>query len=133
MTSPRVVIDTSVWVEYLRGKDQALVESVRDLIRAQRAVACGIVLAELLAGVKARKDRNTLKQTMDALDYAEVSRATWILAGEMLSTLMRKGTRVPLTDLVVAAVTLENKCELFTLDSHFDRIPEIKRFHPESG
>jgi len=126
--NPQVLIDTSIWVEYFRGKDQELVESVKHLIRTRRATLCGIVLSEILAGVKAKKSRDTLKQTLDALEYAEVSRDTWILAGELSSNLKHQGLSVPLTDLILAALALENGSELFTMDSHFERIPEIKRF-----
>jgi len=126
--NPRVLIDTSIWVEFLRGRDREMVESVGDLIRTQRAVLCGIVLSELLAGVKGKKERDLLKQTLDALEYAEASRATWTSVGEMSSSLRHKGIGVPLTDLIVAAMALENHYEILTLDSHFDRIPGLKRF-----
>ncbi len=130
MEKPGVLIDTSIWVEYFRGKSHELVESVKDLIKSQRAVLCGIALSELLAGVRAKKDRDTLRQTLEALEYKEVSRATWISAGEMSRNLRKQGIAVPLTDLILAALALENKCELFTFDSHFDQIAEIKRFNP---
>ena len=126
----QVLIDTSIWIEYFRGKDQKLVESVRNLIRTRRATLCGVVLSELLAGVRTKKNRDTLKQTLDALEYAEVSRNTWILAGELSGNLNHQGISIPLTDLILAALALENDLELFTLDSHFERIPEIKRFNP---
>ncbi len=126
--NPQVLIDTSIWVEYFRDKNQELVESVKNLIRTRRATLCGIVLSELLAGVRAKRSRDTLKQTLDALEYVEVSRDTWILAGELSGNLKHQGTSVPLTDLILAALSLENDAELFTLDSHFDRIPEVKQF-----
>ncbi len=126
--NPTVLIDTSIWVEYLRGKNQDLVESVKSLLRTRRATLCGIVLSELLAGVRTRKSRDTLKQTLDALEYSEVSRDTWILAGELSGNLKQQGISVPLTDLILAALALENDSELYTLDSHFNRIPELKRF-----
>lgn len=126
--NPTVLIDTSVWVEYFRGKDHELVESVKDLIRTQRAVMCGVVLSELLAGVRAKKSQDTLSQTLDALEYAEVSRSNWILAGEMSSRLKQQGIGIPLTDLILASLAIECDSELLTLDSHFDQIPEVKRF-----
>lgn len=126
--NPQVLIDTSIWVEYFRDKNQELVESVKNLIRTRRATLCGIVLSELLAGVKAKKSRDILKQTLDALEYVEVSRDTWILARELSGNLKHQGVGIPLTDLILAALSLENNAELFTLDSHFDRITEIKHF-----
>ncbi len=123
-----VLIDTSVWVEYLRGNNKEIVESVKGLIRTRRALLCGIVLSELLAGVRTKKSRDTLKETLDALDYAEVSKDTWILAGELSNGLKRRGISVPLSDLILAALSIENDSALYTLDSHFDRIPDLKQF-----
>ena len=126
---PQVLIDTSIWVDYFRGKNQDLVESVKNLIRTRRATLCGIVLSELLAGVRAKKSRDTLKQTLDALEYVEVSRDTWILAGELSGNLRHQGISIPLTDLILAALALENNSVLFTSDSHFERITELKQFN----
>lgn len=125
-----VLIDTSIWVEYLRGNNKEILESVKGLIRARNALLCGIVLSELLAGVRTRKSRDTLKETLDALDYAEVSKKTWILAGELSNALKRQGISVPLSDLILAALSIENDSELYTLDSHFERIPGLVRFEP---
>ena len=129
-----VLIDTSIWVEYLRGNKKEIVESVTGLIRTRRAVLCGIVLSELLAGVSTKKSRDTLKETLDALDYTEVSKDTWILASAMSNDLKHRGISIPLSDLILAALSVENKSEIFTLDSHFARIPDIKRFkaNPET-
>jgi predicted nucleic acid-binding protein len=64
--SLKVLIDTSIWADYFGGKGQELVESLKNLIRTRRATLCGIVLSELLARVRAKKCRHTLKQTLDA-------------------------------------------------------------------
>ena len=130
MPNQRVLIDTSIWVEYFRDRNHKLVAAVKDLIMNQHALLCGVVLSELLAGVKVKKDREALKQTLDALEYTEASRSTWISAGEMSSRLRRQGIGVPLTDLLLAALALENGSDIFTLGNHFDRIPEVKRFYP---
>ncbi len=127
---PQVLVDTSIWVEYFLGKDHEVVEVVKELIRTGRATLCGIVLSELLAGVRTKRSQDALKESLDALDYAEVSRGTWILAGEMSSRLRRQGVSIPLTDIVVAALAVGNGSELLTRDAHFDRIPELRRFEP---
>ncbi len=125
----KVLVDTSVWVEYLRGRNRELIDQMGKLIQTQSVAICGIVIAELLAGVKVKKDREILKQTLDALEYMEASQSTWILAGEISCELMSKGTGIPLTDVVLAAVALENDVAVFTYDKHFDRIPKLRRFN----
>lgn len=126
--NPQVLIDTSIWVEYFRGKDHELVSAVKDLIGTGRATLCGIVIAELLAGVRSKKSQDMLKETLDALDYAEISRGTWIRVAEMTSSLRRQGLSIPLTDVVVAVLAVEHGSQLFTRDSHFERVPGLRRF-----
>jgi len=130
VTSTQVLIDTSVWVEYFRGKNAEVTQQVGNLIRDGRALLCGLVLSELMAGVKTQRDRDALRHALDALDYIEASRATWILVGETVTSLRIQGLGIALTDLVVAALAIQHDCEVFTLDSHFDRIAEVKRFKP---
>ncbi len=124
----KVLVDTSVWVHYLRGKNPELLTLMRRLIDTQRVVLCGAVLSELLAGIRAEKDRNILNQTLDALEYIEVTRETWMLAGQIASSLRNRGTVIPLTDLIFAALALENDIEVLTTDAHFKYIPRLKHF-----
>ena len=123
-----VLIDTSVWIEFLRGQNQGLIGRIRELILAREARLCGVVLAELFSGVKSRSGRDALREALEAVEYLEVSKDTWALAGEISSELRGQGIKVPLTDLVVAALAIKNDCELFSFDSQFDHIPNLKRF-----
>lgn len=127
MMKTKVLVDTSILVEYFRGKNLEIIDLVKELIINHRIVLCGIVFSELLAGVRTRNDQELIEQAIDALDYAEVSRSSWIMAGEMASKLRQHGIKVPMTDLILAAIALENSYELLTKDSHFDKIPELKR------
>ena len=127
MMKTKVLVDTSILVEYFRGKNVEIIDLVKELIINHRIVLCGIVFSELLAGVRTRNDQELIEQAIDALDYAEVSRSSWIMAGEMASKLRQHGIKVPMTDLILAAIAIENSYELLTKDSHFDKIPELKR------
>jgi len=42
-----------------------------------------------------------------------------------------KRNKLPLTDLVVAAVAQRCQAWVYSTDPHFDVIPELKRFRPE--
>jgi predicted nucleic acid-binding protein len=79
---------------------------VKGLIITQRARLCGLVLAEFLSGVKAKEDREALERTLEALAYLEVSKLTWTLTSEMSAELKVQEIRIPLTDLVVAALAI---------------------------
>jgi len=50
----------------------------------------------------------------------------WQQAGEISASLTKKGTPIPLSDLVIAACALAEGHEVYTLDPHFKRIPGVK-------
>jgi tRNA(fMet)-specific endonuclease VapC len=125
---PGVIVDTSVWVEFLRsgrGKASAVVE---DLVRSSRAVTCGMVLAELLAGVRNRKDRTQLQDALAGLDYVEMREQTWHRAGEIAAELRSKGRTLPMSDLLVAALSIEHGFPVLTVDNHFRHIPGVRLY-----
>jgi len=123
----RVLVDTSVWVDFLRGGRGAA--AVEELIRSGRAVACGIVLAELLAGVRRAGQRDQLADALQGLDYIEVREQTWRRTGELAAELRSKGHTLPMSDLVVAALALEHDLAVLTADNHFRHIPGLL-LHP---
>ena len=122
----RVLVDTSVWVEFLRGGRGRDAAAVEEMVRSGRAVACGIVLAELLAGVKRAGQRDQLSDALAGLDYVEMREQTWRRTGELAAELRGRGQTLPMSDLIVAALALEHDLAVFTADSHFRHIPGLR-------
>jgi len=44
--------------------------------------------------------------------------------------LRKKGIVIPLSDILIAAISLEYDLSIFTLDKHFDDIPGITIYKP---
>jgi len=128
LKTPGVVVDTSVWVEFLRGGKSRNPGIVEDLVRSSQAVTCGIVLAELLAGVRNVDERNQLREALAGLDYVETREQTWRRAGELAAELRSKGRTLPMSDLIVAALAIEHGLSVFTVDSHFRHIPGVRLY-----
>jgi predicted nucleic acid-binding protein len=125
-----VIVDTSVWVEFLRsgrGKNSAI---VKYLIGTAQAMTCGMVLAELLAGVRSIEDRRQLREALTGLDYLEMREQTWRLAGELAADLRAKGRTVPMSDLTIAALAIEHGLSILTADSHFLNVPGVQMYTP---
>lgn len=129
--SHKVLIDTSIWVEFFRGKDEKIVRLVSDLIRAERAALAGVVLAELIQGVKKESDNKIIEETMTALSYFEVSRQTWKKTGDTLKKLRSKGMTLPLSDVLLATIARENDCEILTSDLHFNQMEDASLYQKQ--
>lgn len=123
-----VLVDTSVWIQYFNKLDSKPGKSVEGLLREGRVVGTGIVLTELLQGAKIEKEFNAILESMAGLPFLETTQNTWIKAGRISYTLRRKGITIPTTDLIITSLALEYDCLIFTLDPHFEKIPDIELY-----
>lgn len=125
-----VIADTSVWIPFFNQSDSAEKRALDALIDADDVAIVGVVLAELLQGCRTQRDRDEVADALFALPYLEMTRETWVLAGETSSFLLRRGVTLPMSDLMVAALSLERQCPLYSLDAHFKKIPGLARYSP---
>ncbi|HDZ23837.1 MAG TPA: PIN domain nuclease [Desulfobacteraceae bacterium] len=125
-----VLVDTSIWIEYFNHRQSENGETVEDLLRKGRVVLTGIVVTELLQGAKLKNEFDAILNSILALPFLDATLNTWIEAGRIFYSLRKKGVTIPTTDVVLASLAKENQCLLFSLDSHFERIPGLK-LYPE--
>ena len=131
MKPDAVVVDTSLWAEFFRGSTP-LSSAVERLILEEQAVTTGLILAELLQGVKKESEAQKIIEVFDGLPTAEITTPIWRSAGRTGAALRRKGVTLPLSDLAIAALAVEHGLLVFTLDKHFDQIPDIRFYRPET-
>ncbi|MBW1784190.1 MAG: PIN domain-containing protein [Deltaproteobacteria bacterium] len=127
-----VLVDTSIWIEYFNHRDSENGEALEGLLREGRVVITGIVVTELLQGARLKREFDAILDSIVALPFFDATLNTWIEAGRISYSLRKRGVTVPTTDVIIASLAIERHCLLFSLDSHFDRIPGIKRY-PEHG
>jgi predicted nucleic acid-binding protein len=125
----RILVDTSVWVDALRGRDATTVAAVRELLLEDRVVTCDVVVAELRAGLR-RSERVRVLGLFGGLPRLAVDSRDWLEAGDLGAQLRAGGVTLPLTDLLIARVCLRHGHALFTSDEHFKRIPGLAFFAP---
>ena len=123
-----IVADTSVWIPFLKDPESAEKRAIDALIDQRRIALVGVVLAELLQGCRSPKEADALLSNLAGLRFLADSFTTWKRAGELAASLRRKGTTLPLSDLVIAALALEHGCHVYTLDPHFQRIPGLSPY-----
>jgi tRNA(fMet)-specific endonuclease VapC len=121
----KIIVDTSVWIEYLKNKP-TLAEKLDRQLLAGDIFTVGPVIAELLQGAKTEKDYRMLKNSIDGLPFIETSFENWALAGDISYKLRRKGITIPITDCIIAAVAIHNNASVMTYDQHFTNIPNLK-------
>ena len=88
---------------------------------------CGVVLFELVQGVRTEDEKTKVLDALSNLSYVEMTKDLWQKAGELsASVVKKKGLNLPLSDIFIAALAIEHNLQIFTLDKHFEQIPTVK-------
>lgn len=127
-----VIADTSVWIPFFNRPDSPEKTTLDLLIDADEVALVGVVLAELLQGCRTQSERDSLSDALLALPYYEVTQSTWLQTGDLSANLLRKGLTVPLSDLIIATLAIERNCRIYSLDTHFKKIPGLPLYSPTS-
>ena len=120
-----VLIDTSVWVPFLRRSPPRALKSEVDLLLAEDRVAIfPMIRLELLGGTKSTKEFERLGSRLDALHRIAVEEANWEMAAELAFKLRQRGKPIPYTDILVGSAAILSDALLLHADRHFDLMAE---------
>jgi tRNA(fMet)-specific endonuclease VapC len=117
-------IDTNIYSALRRG-DKSVVKKISQY---ERVVIPVVVLGELragfLGGTKIAENQQNLTEFLasEFVYVAKVSEATTSIYAELVAELKRKGKPIPTNDIWIAAISLEQRARLLTLDVHFSNI-----------
>lgn len=122
-----VLADSSAIIEFFRpGGREDTRQEVGRLLDAGQLAICGIVVAELLQGVR-EDERAPLQALIAEAQVWDLSFEDYARAGELGNALRRKGHKLPLSDLIIAALALRMRAPVLTLDlKDFGTIPGLK-------
>lgn len=120
-----ILIDTSVWIDFLKGEKSAQREALHRLIEADEDIAITeIIVTEILQGIKSDKDFKTVKEyLLEFPVYSPKGMETYLEAARIYRECRKRGKTVRKTiDCIIAAICIENKLTLLHKDSDFDFI-----------
>jgi predicted nucleic acid-binding protein len=127
----KVLVDTSVWIDYFRGTATDKVAQLDELIRQREDICCcGFVLTEVLQGIRDDHAFATTRELFDGLLYLEADRATFEQGAGIYRALRRKGAtiRSPI-DCLIAATVRQHGVHLLENDRDFQAIDEYFRLN----
>ena len=121
----RVLVDTSVWADFLNGhasKEQAV---LADLLESDDDICtCGIVVAEVFQGLRRDKGRDEIAQLFREMTFLEPGGiASYLRAAELYRMLRQKGKTIRSTiDCLIGALAEENGCYVLARDRDLETI-----------
>jgi predicted nucleic acid-binding protein len=125
-----IIVDTSAWIPFFNRPDSDEKRAIDPLIDANRVVMVGMVLAELLQGCRTAQESGAILAEITGLRFLETDLSTWRRSGELSAFLRSAGITLPLSDVLIAALALEHRCQVYTLDPHFEKIPGLTLYRP---
>jgi predicted nucleic acid-binding protein len=121
-----VIIDTSVWIPAVNDRDSRERAEVDRLLSRDEVVMVGIVMAEILRGVRSEDEFRVRQEELSGPLFAELDDSASIAAARLLYDLARKGEAIPLADALIAAQALVGGHSVYTFDEHFSRVPGLR-------
>lgn len=114
-----VLVDTSAWVDFLRAGARPLGDRVDELLDTDQARFCGIIVAELLHGVRGAREQKQIHWLLEKVRRVQIVERDWDDAGNLMRRLREQGITVSLTDALIATVAKRNGIAELTADDHF--------------
>ena len=120
-----ILVDTSAWVEFLRGTDSAADKRVDSLLGEEGQLATtDVVLMEVLAGARDDSHRDQLRRLLARCAFVATDGPRDYEDAAALYRACRRGgeTIRALTDCLIAAVALRASVPVLHADSDFEAI-----------
>jgi len=117
-----VLVDTSIWIEYFRSGSNS--EKLDFLIDENLIVINDLILAELVPSLKVHNQRKIVKLLYD-IKKLELS-INWDQIIVFQFKCLKNGLNaIGIPDLIVAQNAKQNRCEIYSLDNHFNLMKDI--------
>ncbi len=120
-----IVVDTSVWIDVLRGTDSQQAERCVELIQGGAPVALtDIILTELLQGLGTEREAGRVERHLRAFPILRLQTLDdFSLAAELYRTARRSGITIRKTlDCLIAAPCVRTGAPILHTDADFDRL-----------
>ena len=120
-----ILVDTSIWIEYFRSGNNS--EKLDFLIDENLIVINDLILAELVPFLKVRNQQKIINLLYNINKLSLL--IDWNQIIEFQFKCLKNGLNgIGIADLIIAQNAKQNRCEIYSLDSHFRLIKDILEF-----
>ena len=116
-----IVVDTSVWIDFLNGRNAPHVSALRAALGQDEIIIGDLMLCEVLQGLDSENEALQVESLLRRFDIAPVTGDTIaVIAARNYRALRRRGVTVRKTiDLLIGTWCIENRLPLLHNDSDF--------------
>ncbi len=128
----KVLVDTSVWIEFLRKKPQISDESLSRLyllLEEDRVVTIYPIHVELFSGSILPQKRKEIEEAFESMAHVDLdwnSKITWVRLIEMAQSAKARSLPIPgVIDRMILSSAEASQSSLWTLDRALIRLAEV--------
>jgi predicted nucleic acid-binding protein len=120
-----ILVDSSVWIDFFSSSPGRAGDELRRMIAdAEPFVLTGVVVAEILQGLT--RDASRIEHYLSQWEMLEPRGfCTYWEAAAIFRLGRSKGVSLTTIDALIAAIALEHRATVFTLDKDFSRIARL--------
>jgi predicted nucleic acid-binding protein len=118
-----IIVDTSVWIEYLKGNEQYR-NVLPKYLKEKHVVAISAVFGELLQGVKNKREHQIIMGFWESLPKVNEENL-FIEAGKLSHEYKLYNAGVGLIDTYLLAAALNNDFAVWSLDKKLNKAIDI--------
>jgi len=126
-----LILDTSYLIDYFKGNRFSNDDSVEYAIKEKRACYNGIILTELVSGVRSKKVKSRIELILSGLTYLPLKYSDYSRAGEIRNQLFKQGFSMSTPDSLIASHAIEYSLMIVTMDSFFLKAGDLLGFEVE--
>jgi len=117
-----ILVDSSVWIDYLRGAATPQTNRLDELLGREPLVIGDLILSEVLQGIDKPRDFEKARRLLTSMEVVTLGGADIaIQAAAQFRRLRRRGITVRKTiDCMIATWCIANGCALLHADRDFD-------------
>jgi predicted nucleic acid-binding protein len=116
-----IVVDSSVWIDFLNGRNAPHVERLRAILGADEIIIGDLMLCEVLQGLESERAARDVEALLRRFEIAPmVGDANAVAAARNFRSLRRHGITIRKTiDMLIGTWCIENRMPLLHNDSDF--------------
>lgn len=117
-----ILVDSSVWIDFFRGKDTAQVERLDALFAKERIAVGDLIVTEVLQGFRSERAFNQARRALEAFEFVELGgRDIALKAAKNFRVLQSLGYTVRKTiDTIIATKCIDAGYSLLHADRDFE-------------
>ncbi len=123
-----VLVDTTVWIDFLRGHEGGKAKRLRDLLEDGEVVCAPVILQEILQGAASPEKLEVLRRDLSILPMFGGTAATYANAGALYARCRWRGITVRSPhDCLIAQIALEHDLPLLHDDADYERLKTVEQ------